>query len=147
MMAAITLNSDLSTILMVNAVDKGVTLAAVAGEALLMGDVVRFVPSGAGMGRVVKADATDAAKGRAIGIARTAAASGQAVAVILEGTVDGYVLDDLDYGATVYLSDTTGTPADTAGTTSVKLGYVVAKQSTKIGADPDKLFHLQMPAL
>lgn len=51
---------------------------------------------------------------------------GQAITVLREGIVDvGEALAALAIGAPVYLSDTDGTLADTAGTVSVVVGRVV----------------------
>ena len=51
----------------------------------------------------------------------------RAVTIIRQGIVWlGDALDSLDYGDPVYLSDTDGTLADAAGTTSVEIGVVTA---------------------
>jgi tetrahydromethanopterin S-methyltransferase subunit E len=49
----------------------------------------------------------------------------------------GEALDSLAYGAVVYLSNTDGTLADTAGTVSKKIGVVVPALATV--STPDKL--------
>lgn len=66
---------------------------------------------------------------------------GQAVTVVREGILDvGEALAALAYGAPIYLSDTDGTFADTAGTTSVIAGRVVAGWGSLTA---DKLFHVR----
>jgi hypothetical protein len=61
--------------------------------------------------------------------------NGRAGTYIVRGRVGGFNLSGLDYGASVYLSNTAGKLADSAGTTSVKVGVVVPMSdhdSTKV---------------
>ncbi len=96
----------------------------VAGAAITRGQVVRYDPS---TGKVVLANATSAANaGNKRGIALTDAPSNGGVTVLYNGILDiGSALSGLNYDAKVYLSDTDGTMADAAGTTTVEVGLVV----------------------
>lgn len=59
------------------------------------------------------------------GIALMAASAGKAVSVLQRGAVYGFTLSSLAYDAAVYVSDTAGSLADAAGTTSLAVGKVM----------------------
>lgn len=59
------------------------------------------------------------------GIALNKAYAGQAVSVLVKGSVYGYTLSGLAYDASVFVSDTAGSLADAAGTTSLAVGKVM----------------------
>lgn len=94
-----------------------------AVEAIAVGQRCRF---DATTGKVALGNGTNAAEARRGGIATHAAAIGESVTIINQGLVDiGEAIAALDFGALVYVSDTDGTFADTAGTVSVVAGQVV----------------------
>ncbi|MCU7521595.1 MAG: hypothetical protein HF312_15355 [Ignavibacteria bacterium] len=116
--------------------------SAVAGEDLAAGDIVRIVAADAGAGCVVKADASAAGTADAKGIVLKKASSGMAVTVLCEGIVDGYDLTGQGYGVLLYLSDTAGAFGDAAGTTSVKIGYVMPVPNSIPGQAFDKMVYV-----
>ncbi len=59
-----------------------------------------------------------------IGIALNGGGAGQAIDVLRRGECYGFTLTSLAYGALVYVSDTAGTYADTAGTVAIPVGRV-----------------------
>lgn len=98
---------------------------APAGEAFTAGQYVRQDPS---TGKIVLGNATSAAEVGDGFIAENSAAIGDPATchkgpVILDV---GDALSALNYGASVYLSDTDGTLADVAGTVSTVVGKVIA---------------------
>lgn len=94
-----------------------------AGEAIAVGQRCRF---DATTGQIALGNGTTAAEARRGGIATHAAAIGEAVTIINQGTVDiGEALAALSFGALVYVSDTDGAFADSAGTVSTVAGMVV----------------------
>lgn len=109
-----------------------------AAEAVTPGQAVRLDTT---TGRFTKANGTTAAEARIYGIAvgGAAVAAGEAITAIRQGVLDGYVLDALAYDAAIYLSNTDGTLADTAGTVSTPVGRVIPGTSNLLGAAHDKL--------
>lgn len=111
-----------------------------AAAAVTAGQVVKLDTS---TGRLALAAATSApAAGNTRGIALMSVAAGEALtAAIADAEVDlGDALDALAFDALVYISDTSGTLADSVGTVTVAIGRVVpgfAKTGT-----PDKLLKL-----
>lgn len=95
----------------------------VAVEAINAGQYCRI---DATTGKIALGNATSAGEfGKGGGIAIKTAAAGGALSVVRRGLVDvGTALTALSYGAAVYLSDTDGTFADSAGTVSTIVGYV-----------------------
>lgn len=93
-------------------------------------------------GRWVLADATTAANGADVFTAHSSKKAGQALTGIRGCEVDGFDLDDLDYGDPVYLSDTPGAVDDTAGTVSIIVGYTRPATAQPRGVAPDKLLYL-----
>lgn len=59
------------------------------------------------------------------GIALENVGAGQTVDIIVKGVVAGYAVSGLAYDAPVYLSDSAGLLADSAGTTSLVVGHVL----------------------
>jgi len=57
------------------------------------------------------------------GIALKSVAAGQSTSVLVRGTVTGYDLSGVAYGAAVYVSNTTGELSTSAGSTSLIAGY------------------------
>lgn len=69
--------------------------------------------------------------------------NGRAGTYITRGRVGGFNLSALNYGASVYLSNTAGKLADSAGTTSVKVGVVVPMSDQ----DATKVLFVNAPEL
>jgi hypothetical protein len=67
----------------------------------------------------------DSPANRFRGIALKSVAAGQPVPVLVRGVVFGFTVSGLAYDAAVYVSDTAGSLADAAGTTSLVAGRVV----------------------
>ena len=94
-----------------------------AAEAITAGQYVRLDTS---TGKIALGNGTSAAEARKGGIAITSAPAGMTVTAVRKGIVDlGDALGDLTYDDDVFLSDTDGVLADTAGTTSLIVGTVV----------------------
>lgn len=77
-------------------------------------------------GKIALGNATVLAEvGKGGGIAIKTAATGGALSIIRRGLVDvGNALNAMAYGAEVFISNTDGTFADSAGTVSTVIGYV-----------------------
>ncbi len=116
----------------------------VAGEDLIAGEIVRLDTGGL----AVNADASAAGTADAFGMAPKNVKAGYPVTVIRRGLVEGFDLDDLAYGAPVFLTDTdnTGEIGDAAGTVSVKIGRVVPAYGSSPGVAPDKLLLVEISA-
>lgn len=110
-------------------------------ESCSVGQPVRLDAS---TGKWTKANATDTTENRVIGILVSKDAAGAVGTVVRKGIVDGFALSSLNYGVSLYLSDTDGTVADAAGTTSVVLGRVVPGFGTTTGTAADKLFFIDL---
>lgn len=112
-----------------------------ADEAIVAGAPVRFV---AATGRFTNANGTDAAEAAIWGVATRTVAAGQPVTAVRLGTLDGFDLSGLNFGAEVYLSDTDGRLADAAGTVEVVVGRVVPGTATTLGTTYDKLLEVSI---
>lgn len=115
-----------------------------AAEAITAGMAVRLVPSSTGAGKFTKANASDATEGLVWGIALRTVAANETVTAYRGGVLDGYVLDGVNYGAPLYLSDTDGRIADAAGTQNVLVGHVVPGTATTLGTAYDKLLKVEI---
>lgn len=94
-------------------------------EALNAGQVGRLDPTS---GKATKANGTLAAEARALGVSIThvTVAGEKPATLVKRGILDlGDALDALDFDDQVFLSDTDGTLADTAGTVTAAIGRVV----------------------
>ena len=92
-------------------------------EAIAKGQRCRFDTS---TGKIALGNASSAGEAVRGGIALQTAAAGEVVTILNQGLVDvGDALAALNFGATVYVSNTDGTFADAAGTVSVAAGLVV----------------------
>lgn len=110
---------------------KAVTQTVIAAAAITKGQVC-YIDSN---GKANLADANAAGAIQARGIALNAAAAGGAVTLLKEGAVYGYTLSGVAYSGPVYLSNTAGALATSAGGTSVVCGIAVAltdKDLTKV---------------
>ena len=93
-----------------------------AVEAIAVGQWCRLDPS---TGKVALGKATDLAEAAPGGMALSAVAAGGAVTVVKAGIVDiGDALGTINFGASIYLSDTDGTLADGTGTKTKVVGRV-----------------------
>lgn len=94
-----------------------------AAEAITAGQYVRYNTTN---GKVELGNGSSAAEARKGGLALTGVAAGETVTAVRKGYVDlGDALGDLTYDDDVFLSDTDGTLADTAGTSSLIVGTVI----------------------
>lgn len=107
-----------------------------AAEAISAGNAVRLDTSN---GKITKANGSSAAEARILGIALKTVAAGEAVTVLRRGVIEGYNLAAVAYDAPVYLSNTDGTLADTAGTVSTVVGRVIPAHAQALGTALDKL--------
>lgn len=109
-------------------------------EAINAGQPVRI---DATTGKYTLGNGTTATEAAVRGIACvTATLANMTTTVMQRGLLDvGDALDALNYGVPVYLSDTDGTLADSAGTTSVVVGRVVAAWGDTSG---DKLLAVDL---
>lgn len=117
----------------------------VASEALEAGTVVRIIQSGTNAGKWTKADATSYENANAYGIVLKTVVAGQPVTAVRKGYIDGFDLSGVNYWAGVYLSDTQGALADTAGTIQKAVAAVVPSNSQRLGAGPDKILLVDFP--
>jgi hypothetical protein len=110
-------------------------ITAPANEAITKGDVVRYNTT---TGMLTPANATTDAEARAVGIAITAATqANETITVVRRGLLDlGDIFTSANYDDDVYLSDTDGVMATTAGSATVIIGQVVPAWT---GTTPDKL--------
>lgn len=76
-------------------------------------------------GKVDIADANGSGTDLFCGIALEGGGAGQAISVLKRGHVYGYTLTSQAYAAPIYVSNTVGTLADAAGSTSLLVGHVV----------------------
>jgi hypothetical protein len=110
-----------------------------AGVALLAG---QFVRRDATTGRWALADASAAGTADVYGMVVKSVPAGMGVTAIRRGVIEGFNLDDQDYGEEIFLSDTAGAAADAAGTASARIGEVLPVHSHTLGGVPDKLLRL-----
>lgn len=112
-----------------------------SGATITVGQAVKLDGS---TGKVNLALATTSGNALAIGIAISGSAeTGGRPTLVRVGYLDvGDALDALNFGASVYLSDTAGTLADAAGTVSKIVGTVVPGFGN--GATADKLLRVQL---
>lgn len=97
-------------------------VTAPVGEAVTAGQYVRFNTSTGKLELGNGSSSGEAAKG---GLALTSAVAGETVTAVISGLVDiGNALSSINFNASVYLSDTDGTLADAAGTSSRVVGRV-----------------------
>lgn len=87
-------------------------------------------------GRIAPADASAAGTvGTFVGVALSTVDANEVTSVLWDGSLAGYTLTALNYGATVYISDTAGAFADAAGTVNKPVGVVLPltdRDATKV---------------
>lgn len=77
-------------------------------------------------GKIDIADANGSGTLQFRGIALNGGGAGQAISVLKKGHVNGFTVTSQAYDAALYLSNTAGALADSAGATSINCGRVVA---------------------
>ncbi len=103
--------------------DKCEIYSFIAGATITAGQPVYMI---AATGKVGVADANGSAPAPQFkGIALNGGVSGTVINVLKRGAVYGFDLSGINYGVRAYLSDTAGSLADAAGTTSVAVGQVI----------------------
>jgi predicted RecA/RadA family phage recombinase len=120
----------------VEVVQSWMQLTMPALEAIEAGAPVRLDPT---TGKFRNGNGSDMTEGKFFGIALRSVAAGEAVTALRRGILKGFDLSGLNFGATVYLSDTDGSISGTAGTKAVTVGYVVAGNAQLLGSTADKL--------
>lgn len=93
----------------------------IAGEAITVGQVMAIDTT---TGKAYLADASTSARNNARAICTKGGGAGQAVSGCQDGSMFGFDLSGLSYDAAVYLSNTAGALATTAGDVSVVVGRV-----------------------
>lgn len=110
-------------------------------EALEPGQAVRLDDS---TGKLTKANGTTADEAQMVGVLATEGGAGVRGTFVRQGLLDvGNALSALDYGATIFLSDTDGALADAAGTIEVPVAVVWPAFGTSGVAD--KLLKVDVP--
>lgn len=112
-----------------------------AGGAVRAGAGVRF---DATTGKFIEGNAANATNANIVGIALRTRAEGEGVTVIQKGIIAGFDLSGLNFGATVYLSDTTGVLADAQGTVNKPVGRVVPVYGQLPGSTPMKALLVEL---
>lgn len=133
-------NLALETAGEIRVVESVIQLTVPEAETLAVGQPARFDTS---TGKATKANGTTAAEAAVYGIVSHRSADG-VVTLLRKGVLDGFALDALDFGADVFLSNTDGTLADTAGTVSTVVGHVVPGTATTLGTTYDKLLFVDL---
>lgn len=113
----------------------------VAGEAITKGQAVAIDTS---TGKAYLADASTSARNNFRGVALKDAAAGKPVTIGVHTSVYGFDLSGLSWDAAIYLSNTAGAFATTAGDVSVVCGRV--KPMGELGTQ-SKVFYVNAPAI
>jgi len=126
----------------VRAVESVRQMTLIAGEEILPGAIVRIDPT---TGRFVNASAATAAQARAFGVALggKVCLPGFPLTALRSGVADGFELGGA-YDAPLYLSDTSGSLADSAGTVTTGLGRIIPGAAHALGAATPKLFLIEI---
>lgn len=125
----------------VRVVESTIQDTQVAAEAITAGNAVRIDTA---TGKFTKANGSASGEARIYGVAKATVAAGEPVTAIRKGVLDGVDLSGMDWDAAVYLSDTDGTLATTAGTVSVVVGRVIAGESELLGTAFSKLLFVDL---
>ena len=120
----------------VEVVESLMQLTTVALEAITAGAPCRIDAS---TGKAANGNGSDMTEGKFFGIATRTVAAGMPVTLLRRGYMDGWDLTGLNWGATIYLSDTDARISGTAGTKAVTVGYVVPGNAEPIGTTKKKL--------
>lgn len=135
-------NLTLDTAARVEIVESIQQMTLVAAEAITPGAPVRIDTSA---GKFTNANGTSTTENRVWGIAvgQKAILAGTPCTAIRRGVLDGYNLSQA-FDAPIYLSDTDGTLADSAGTVSTVVGRVIPGTAVTLGTTPDKLLSIEL---
>lgn len=115
-------------------------LTCIALEAIEAGAPCRIDASS---GKAANGNGSDMTEGKIFGIALKSVAAGEAVTLLRRGILDGFAMDALNYGATIYVSDTDARLSHVAGTKAVTVGYIVPGNAQTLGNSPDKLLKVE----
>lgn len=143
-MADLTITASDVALVIADTHDGTVTFTAPSEEALNAGQFARLNTSTGFQALGNATTSTEAGAGLPTrGIALNTIAANETTTFVRKGLLNvGSALDALAYGATVYLSDTAdGILADTAGTVSTVVGYVVPGYAS---TTPDKLLFVDL---
>lgn len=132
-------NIALTTAGRIEVVESECQMTLPAAEAITAGEAVRIDTSG----KFTGANGTTTTENRIYGIATRAAAAGTAVTAVRRGVLDGFNFSQA-YDAIIYLSDTDGTLADSAGTVSTIVGRVIPAWGQNVGTAADKLLFVDL---
>lgn len=113
---------------------------AVAGVDISAGQLVKLDTDG----RWELADASTDAGTANVYLAGMTKPAGQPVTGFKTVKVDGFDLDDLDIGDSVYASDTAGAISDTPGTSVLKVGSVIGGMSEVLTSTPKKILQINI---
>jgi hypothetical protein len=108
-------------------------------EAITVGQAVAVNTAG----KWALADASSAAQNNVRGIALRTVGAGEALTALVHGSVAGFTLTALAYDDAVYLSNTAGAVATSAGDVSVVVGRVKPMSD----ADITKVLYVNIPAI
>lgn len=114
------------------------TLPAV--EAIEAGEAVRIDTAG----KFTGSNGSSSTEAAIYGIAVKSVAAGETVTAIRKGVLDGFELGGVAYWAPLYLSDTDGTIAGSAGTVSTIVGKVIPAWANAVAAAADKLLFVDL---
>lgn len=116
------------------------TVTLPAAEAITAGNIVRLDTAN---GKITKANGSSAAEARVLGVALKTVAAGEPVTVLRRGVLDGFNFDAQAWDAPIYASNTDGTMADAAGTSSFTVGRVLPGHAQRLGTALDKLLAVE----
>lgn len=111
----------------------------ITAEAITVGQAVAVNTAG----KWALADASSGAQNNVRGIALKGAGAGEALTAIVHGSVAGFTLSGLAYDAVVYLSNTAGALATSAGDVSLVVGRVKPMSDSDI----TKVLYVNIPAI
>lgn len=99
----------------------------------------------AATGKFTLANGTNANEAKIYGISSNVVTvkAGYPVTAIRRGVMDGFDFTQA-YGADIFLSDTDGRLADSAGTVAVRVGRVISGWANQIGQAADKLLSIEL---
>lgn len=103
--------------------EKAEIFDGIAGATITAGQALYFDSTA---GTLKLADANGSGTLQFRGIALNGGGAGQAISVLKEGHCYGFTVTSASYDAALYLSNTAGALADSAGGTSINCGRVVA---------------------
>jgi hypothetical protein len=132
-------NLALVTAGVLNVVESLEQMTLPLAESINVGQVVRIDTT---YGTFTKSNASSAGEALAYGILVSKDAAGKVGTAVRRGVLDGYNLAALNFAAKIYLSDTDGTLATTAGSQTLVVGDVIAGTAVTLGTAYDKLLHL-----